>query len=651
MINLKHILSTKNPIHLLLLLGIIFSWDCSNPKNPGSPHGNQLPITRVSNVPKDGDTSQSPRVTLNWVGDDPDGYVVGFKYRWVTKHSQDDPGIFEDYKTILNIIIKKFALLAITENEKLVPSVYKFFATLPPDEGLDKQRTDSLARGDTITIAGVRVYASNPDSIRAQSTGLRVKADFPPHTNPNSGTFIFNSEAKWNNQTFEVTAIDNLGEISRIPARLSFVTPKVNAPKTFLVYGLCPNIKDTLFVLGRTTPTFSGIRFVFKGIDPNSRTIEYRWVCDTAQWRAKVDSIPWSPWSTSEEAYVTASHFPDSIATSHTFYVQARNEFKVIDTVGWYQRYHPDTTRPPEFDSAYCKFNTVYPPFLRSDLPQENKILFINASWTNSIKGSGTPWLPSAAMLDSFYKNIFIGLGFSESQMKFWTVDVDPPNGSFPGNNEIGKYNLVLYYSETVKDPLKDEMNYPPYVDFNESRQRIIRDYCYVGGKAIFTGWCLSTNLNAPNTGSFYERVWHIKSEGNYRSDPILYSEFIGANGLHGYPGLNLDTTKMNSAWLGKIIGTETSRYALRHIWLNYPVGFGEIIHTFKSLNNGIIGYDGRPPRPIILEDTFIKRPLSVRYLGVTFDAVFFGIPLYYMERQSVYSTIEKVLQDFDYKK
>lgn len=631
------------------MIGIIFSWDCSNPKNPGSLHENQLPVTRVSNVPEDGDTSQSPRVTLNWVGDDPDGYVVGFKYRWITKHSQDDPGIFEDYKTILNIIVQKFALLAITEDEKLVPSVYKFFATLPPDEGLDKQRTDSLARGDTITIAGVRVYASNPDSIRAQSTGLRVKADFPPHTNPNSGTFIFNSQAKWNNQTFEVTAIDNLGEISRVPGRLSFVTPKVNAPKTLLVYSACPKVTDTLFILGRTTPTFRGIRFAFKGIDPNSRTIEYRWVCDTAQWRAKVDSIPWSQWSTSEEAYVTAANFPDSLATTHTFYVQARNEFKVIDTVGKYQRYHPDTNRAPEFDSAYTKFNTVYPPFLRSDLPQENKILFINASWTNTHPKSGYPWQPSATVLDSFYRNIFTNLGFSETQMKFWTVDVDKPAGSFPGIGEIGKYDLIMYYSETIGDPILNLFLYDLHLRLTASRQSILRDYCFVGGKIIFSGWCLSNTANTVNSGSFYERIWHIKDAGSFRGDPILHPEFIGVNGLHGYPELNLDTTKMRSDWLGKIIGTGTTKYALKHIWLNYPEGFGEIIHTYKSLNKGIIDIDRG--RPIILEDTFLKRPVSTRYLGITFNAVFFGLPLYYMEQPGVDLTIAKVLQDFDYKK
>lgn len=652
MINFKDILSKKHIIQLLLMLGIIFSWDCSNPKNPGTYSLNQPPITRVSNVPKDGDTSQSPRVTLYWVGDDPDGYVVGFKYRWITNQSQANPGIVEDYKIILNIIVQKFALLAITENEILVPSVYKYFATLPPDVGLDRQRTDSLARGDTLTIGGVRVYASNPDSIRAQSTGLRIKADFPPHTNPNSGTFIFNSQANWNNQTFEVSAIDNLGKMSQTPAHLSFVTPRVNAPRTLLIYGVLPRITDTSFVLGRTTPTFSGIRFAYRGIDPNSRTIDYRWACDTAQWRAKVDSIPWSQWSTSEEAYVTAAHFPDSLATTHTFYVQARNEFKVIDTIGHFYRTIPDSRGQDSIvgiDSAYYNFNTVYPPFLRSDLPQDNKILFINASMTNSHRNNGTPWQPSAAMLDSFYKSVFIELGFSESQMKFWVVDVNPPIGDFPGRGEIGRYNLVVYYSETLNDPILNLFLYPPHLALSQSRQNILRDYCYVGGKAIFSGWCLSHQANAPNTSSFYERVWHIKPEGNFRSDPILYPEFIGVNGSHGYPDLNLDTTKMNSAWLGEIIGTETTGYTLKHIWLNYPSGFGEIIHTYRSLNNGIIDYDRG--RPIILEDTFMKRPLSVRYLGVTFDAVFFGVPLYYMERQGVYSTIEKVLQDFDYKK
>lgn len=658
MINIEHILSKKNIIQILLIIGVICAWDCSNPENEGSLNENQRPITRVSNVPKDGDTSQSPRLQLNWVGDDPDGYVVGFKYRWVTKQSQDDPGIYEDYKTILNIIIEKFALLAITDNEKLIPPVYKYFATLPPGEGLDRDRTDSLARGDTITIIGVRVYASNPDSVRVQTTGLRVKADFPTHTNPNSGTFIFNSQAKWNNQKFEVSAIDNLGEKSRVPAILSFVTPQVKAPRTYLIYSVLPREIDTLLIIGRATSTFRGIKFLFKGIDPNSRTIEYRWACDTAQWlkkdpftgKSKSDTIPWSQWSPSEEAYVTAAHFPDSLATEHIFYVQSRNEFKVIDTVGRYKRSHPDTTLPPTFDSSYYKFYTAYPKFLRSDLPQENKILFINSSLTNSHENNGTPWQPSAAMLDTFYKNIFTGLGFSESQMKFWNVDVeiDGNLGSFPGSGEVGNYNLVVYYSETVRDPILNYTLQPVYLQLNPTRQNILREYCYIGGKAIFSGWCLSTGGNAPNTGSFWERIWHISPSsppGTSRPKAIIYPEFIGVYGLHGYPGLSLDTNKMHPNWIGKqIIGTDTiPKYALKHMWLNFPIGFGEIIHKYNSLNDRFISPRGEL---IILEES----PLSTRYLGTTFKAAFFGIPLYYMEQPGISLTIAKVLKDFDFK-
>jgi hypothetical protein len=59
------------------------SWDCE-PKEPGTQYPNEKPVTRLSNVPPPDDTTRttSPRVSLNWVGDDPDGYVVGFRYRW-----------------------------------------------------------------------------------------------------------------------------------------------------------------------------------------------------------------------------------------------------------------------------------------------------------------------------------------------------------------------------------------------------------------------------------------------------------------------------------------------------------------------------------------------------------------------------------------
>lgn len=602
---MKSIFNFVSHCKVIIILSIIvlFLLDCSNPKNEGEYYANILPKTRLSNVIPLDDTIQTenPRVTLYWVGDDPDGYVVGYRYRWNFRLSKSEPFQYKPYSIILNLIVEEFALMVQTENPKLIPPIYKYFANLMGNEGLEQSQEDSLSRGDSIWVLGTRVFASNPDSIRLQ-TGHRIRYMFPVHDNPNTGTFIFDSQDTLNFHTFEVSAIDNIGDTSITSAKVSFETPQVVPPHGHVEDG--PD--DTVLVLMDKTPTFNGIRFRFQGVDPNSRTIDYRWVVDRDKWLADSGYIPWSDFSPTEYAYVTARDFPDTYATSHTFYVQARNEFGSIDTVGITRNPDGDIT-----DTAWYNFYTIYPQSQIPGAPTQEKILIINNCYNNYYPSTAHP---AYATVDSFYRDILLGLGKPDSIIHFWRSGKNPPDGpGWPGRGEIGKYTMVIVTADVVNEYyLNGQL-------LDATRLQILRDFCYVGGDLIMSGWELTSAFNMQRFAEFYSNIIHVNM-GTIQ----LFSkeELIRAAGLLEYPDLFIDEAKADTAW----------QTGMKHVWLNYPVGFGEIIHKFDSKSNTYPIENG---------------PISIRYLGVTFNSVYFGVPLFYFQRPAVDSTIARVLEDF----
>ncbi|MBI5476914.1 MAG: hypothetical protein HY964_09295 [Ignavibacteriales bacterium] len=577
---------------LLAVINIIVSLNCSNPDDGGKQNPNVAPRTRLSNVPPPEDTTKitSPRLTLNWIGDDADGYVAAFRYRW--NYMLDNQMQYRKYKIILNLIVEKFALMIETEDLKSIPPIYKHFVNLLGNDGLSVADRDSLTRGDTITVLGTRVYASNPDSIRLQ-TGNRVRYTFPIHTNPNSGTFIFESPDLENLHTFEISAIDNNGSPSSTPAEVSFITPQVKAPYTRIT----GNPQSTVLVRNEKTATFPGIRFEFKGVDPNTRTMDYRWVIDKEKWLDSIGTIPWSEFTTNEFAYVTAANFPDPYDTVHTFYVQARNEFGVIDTVGLIYNENGILT-----DTAWRTFRTIYPEFL---LDGKERILLINNGADRLI---GNLTYPYYWDVDSFYHNILHGLGKHDSIIDNFRM----AKFIFPTLAEIGKYSIIILHADILNFSFQHSTTLEGEV------QSILKNYCYIGGDLIITGWNLSLPFNTLRDPEFFRNILHVDENSPGRAQDTLVSVI----GQLGYPDLSIDWSKADISWPG----------GLEYCPLNIPYGFGEIIHKF----------DGLYKKPSMQNGS-----LSVRYKGVTFNSAYIGVPLYYMERPAVDSTISHILQDF----
>lgn len=601
-------LSRNVVVWILLGAGIVVSWSCK-PKDGGAQLPNIAPITRLANLPPPQDTirTQNPRLTLYWVGDDPDGYVTGFRYRWSFRLNKQAPFQYKPYKYLLNIIVSGYALLVDTQDPQVIPGVYKYFATLPP-EGLDIFRIDTLARGDTITINGIRVYASNSDSIRIPNRfpPVRVKNEFPVHVNPNGGTFIFDSQDTLNLHTFEVSAIDNLAAMSISPAEVSFETPQVAPPKTRVT-----GPTDTVLVLDHQTDTFPGIQFNFVAVDPNSRTIDYSWVVDKDQWPQ--GQIPWSTFDPSQTAYVTAANFPDPYASNHTFYVRARNEFGSIDTLGYFIDIIRDPTTNDSIgvDTIYARwpFHTVYPLFRRPDITYTQRILLINVSFDDT---SGAHGHPTADSLDRYYTAMFNALG-KQGKFDIARPHADAPRGDamgFPSVASLSAYSMVFLYSDGV------DFNQKDWHYLSGSREGILASYCFVGGKLIHSGWSMSGPLNSQQDFIWYAGVPHVLLGAS------LIGKYTGpAKGFQGYPDIDIDTTKLDTAWGG----------GLKNLWVTVPVGFGEYIHSYN--------YVDRFLGPV-------TSYVAVRYMGITFNTVWFGIPLYYMQDSQSLAALQKAMQD-----
>jgi hypothetical protein len=586
----------------------LLAWACDG---GGKLNAKLTPETRLSNVPPDGITSENPRLTLSWIGDDADGFVVAYKYRWNFRLTAADTFQYKPWTTILNISINNFALV-ILGDESVAPKVYHYFSTLPP-EGLDAVTVASLAQGDTIVIEGVRLFASNPDT----RDGIDVR--YPVHVNPNSGTFIFDSQDLLNPHTYEIASIDNDGLIDPTPATLNFNTPQVDAPATEIIAAPI----DTVLVLDYKTDTFEGVQFQFQGIDKNSRTLDYQWVVDKEIWLERTGSIPWSEFSPATSAFVTAADFPDKYGDTHTFYVRARNEFGSIDTLGFFTQTVNEATGGTRVDTVYARarFNTVYPFFKRPGYTP--RTLLINNAFDFDTLAID-PSRPNSQMLEDYYRGIYSELGMTEgTDYDIWRVNA---NTGFPGRGMMGNYNKVHFIGDVVNfenfkwsRPTGTERALVP------GRQTILIDYCNIGGKLLFNGWNTTRTDQISANDNFLRNILHMSNMIGPFGPGVDQFQYVGSKGQPGtgYPDAPLDQAKVDTAFHG----------ALNWQWAYQLSGFGEIIYRFDSKTN--LPY-------------MENQPIGIRYLGITYDVFFISFPLYYTERAAAKEIIRKVNQEFD---
>ena len=82
---------------LLSILFLIFGYACQRATSPPSP--NLPPNTTLANIPVEDDTLFA-LVTLHWDGEDNDGYIAGYQYRYITLHLFMADSVVQEWKKV-----------------------------------------------------------------------------------------------------------------------------------------------------------------------------------------------------------------------------------------------------------------------------------------------------------------------------------------------------------------------------------------------------------------------------------------------------------------------------------------------------------------------------------------------------------------------
>jgi hypothetical protein len=215
---------------------------------------------------------------------------------------------------------------------------------------------------------------------------------------------------------------------------------------------------------------------------------------------------------------------------------------------------------------------------------------------------TGTSY-PNDAKQDSFYN--YILEGYKTSQYDYWSTTYKPVLADF------GPYSVVVWHGD-------DNNNLWASNVVND-----LKSYLDNGGKLWFVGWKPSADIRNSvsypadfGAGSMmydYLKVSHAELSGTADS-------FKTAKGLKGYPDITVDTTKYPVTVYGK---------TLRFIEALTPAGSGDTIYVI-DMKNDSSPYEGRA--------------CAVRDSG---KAVFFGFPMYFMDKEQAKLVAQKVMSEF----
>ena len=240
------------------VLAVVFV-SCENPE--GALNGNSAPDTRIANVPVNDtialyiDRGAIPQQTLYWVGDDPDGFLIGFRYTWTdiydgTENPTDTINIL-NLATIAGLTLDTLATIPdITLNSPgAMFRIYNYIATLDPEDAVIRTIRDSLLTLRPFLVPYPSGYIATDWLQGADPLFLET---------PNKGIFLFDSPADSNMHRFEVWSIDNNEVIDPTPAKVHFWT--LESPGLTVSISGGPTTASAAYVLRyptERTPGFS----------------------------------------------------------------------------------------------------------------------------------------------------------------------------------------------------------------------------------------------------------------------------------------------------------------------------------------------------------------------------------------------------------
>ena len=597
---------------------VLTSWSCKEPV--GAPHGNMPPHTRLANVPPDDPDSLYisngivPEAALSWVGDDEDGLVIAYKYRWTSEFGTGS--ITTPWTTIMNIVriggleVPSGMVIARGNTTDLF-RIFDFLATIDKDIDtlLSSQIRDSLRTRRPFAIP-YRTGIIPGDSL--------IGGDTLQNHAPTSGSFIFYSPSRANKHTFEVKAVDNDNAEDPFPATVRFWT--LESPRPIVIITAVPPAGG--IAIRHITDTFKGLLFTFRVQDASTFVQDFSWKVDSVT--TGNDSTRWSPWqptvSAIGNARVTALHFADVSVDTHRFYVRVRNKWGALSNV------------------QSVLFTATVPDFDDPALPR--RTLIINHNYTGATAGTGTIQDPDSTGFKNFYSDV---MNLADRIGKFDLYTSQSRAQNLPTFKELGKYSSLVFSREQRLTGFQVAQ-----FQLSTAKQQLLRQYLDAGGKLIFIS---PQNVESvfPSITSFVDwadTVLHMRRDSLTSSPvgqfiPVKNSalDFVGAKGTLNYPSVSLDPTKFHVD-SSMIVGGERVP-AMRGIVLGYPRGFGETISTFDS------GRDST---------RFENKPLAVRYLAgppipparPTYSVIRFGFPLYYGNKSQVVQTLVQAFIDFN---
>jgi len=588
----KRIVRFQALISLVTIAGFaLVLWTCKYPEGPAN--RNTVPETRLANVPANDTTAlyirqgTFPEQQLYWLGDDPDGYIIGFRYRWTSTRPNVPFPNPPDWTTVLNIIKNGWEnSIIIRGTPGSLFRVYNFLATLTQDDAELRVIGDSLATRRAFAVP-YRAGIVATDSIAG--------ADRSVIQTPTTGTFIFFSPADSNLHRFEVASIDNSDEIDPTPATVNFWT--LVSPGSVAVIDIIP--APNSMAIRTATERWLGLKFIYRSLDPNnSFGIDFSYNVDDS-------ANGWSEWSASTEAYITALEFKPLVTgrSNHVFYVRARNRWGVLS---------PIVSRP---------FSAIVPPI--DEAGYQKRLLVIN----NDRDGNGTRGFPTVAQVESVYQDVLNSIPELASRYSIWRTTANGNN--FPPLDTLGKYTTILVLQEQyIAGPATAAQQI-----FNPGEEIAVGNYLNAGGNLI---WSSSSN---PMRGIFDFPTWATDIFHTIPvtlTSPIIMNsalDFVGVRGRSGsansYPDVLLDSTKLAADSMG----------AIRWIPVNFPRGFAETITYFDSRSDDPF-FEGAP-----VGIRFLAPP-PIPPARTTYSVVYFGFPLYYAPRDVMIQTLRRAFFD-----
>ncbi|KQC05919.1 MAG: hypothetical protein APR54_07920, partial [Candidatus Cloacimonas sp. SDB] len=242
------------------------------------------------------------------------------------------------------------------------------------------------------------------------------------------------------------------------------------------------------------------------------------------------------------------------------------------------------------------KISAVFAGFYESDFSNSIAVEPVEYAFDQGIllvdnSGNFTSPFPTDEEIDSFYHYLLEGLNFTD-----WDIAAS----GFPSLDTMAQYSTLIWHS--------DDILFNPLIN----NFFVLKNYLTAGGK-LFLSNCRSLETLADHELADFLGIDYKSINNN--------PDFLGAEGLNGYPAIAIDPGKIPlAAWDN----------AFAYIYQLSPTAMGEAIYSFNSETD---------------DPEWENEPCAVKIAGDT-KAITLGFPLYFMEEEAAYDLLQQALAD-----